>query len=98
MTSPIRTFVKGTEDYLTVSVTDSTGAELGDALVVEFSIDGCATWLTAAWTGTAATTRSARYLFTAAATTALAVGYYTVYVRLGTDAIEVVGAIQVVAP
>lgn len=70
-----RTLVQGTVEYLDVTLT----ADVNLTGTVEFSLDRGATWLTAAWIGSAGTTRTARYLLT---TATLHKTNYAVWVRL----------------
>ena len=72
----------GTTEYLSVTV--YAGVTL-DAQVVALSFDR-STWISAAWTGTAATQRQARALINAG--NIPAVGTYAVYVRV-TDSPEI---------
>jgi hypothetical protein len=54
-----RTVYRDSVEYLTVSVTADVTL---DTQAVKISVDGKTTWLTAAWIGTAGTTRSCRVL------------------------------------
>lgn len=80
----------GTTEYLSVTVRAPVAL---DAQAVAFSFDGT-TWITAAWTGTASTTRTARALVNAG--NMPAVGVHTLYVRVTSDPeIPVISAGQV---
>jgi hypothetical protein len=72
-------WLKGSADDLTVTITSST--EL-DTQVVELSFDRTV-WITAAWLGTAATTRDASILLTPELTPA--VGWHPIYARVTED-------------
>jgi len=72
----MRHLYTGTTEYLTARVIASVTL---DAQVVSFSFDRT-TWITAAWTGTAATTREARALINAG--NIPVAGTHTLYVRI----------------
>lgn len=78
----MRHLYTGTEEYLTVTV---TGTGTLSTQAVAFRFGPSASWITAAWIGTAATRRQARALITAA--NLPAAGTYDLYVRV-TDSPE----------
>ena len=78
-----RTVYRGSIEYISVSVTSDVTL---DAQPVAISVDGQVTWLTAAWTGSPGTTRSARVLLNV--TNMPVAGESQVYVKV-TDSPEV---------
>lgn len=70
-----RTFIQGTIEYLDVTVT----ADVNLTNDVDFSLDVGETWVAAEWIGSAALSRTARYLLD---TTEMARDVHTVLVRL----------------
>jgi hypothetical protein len=72
-----RTLFRDSVEYLTVTV---TSAATLSTQPVEISVDDRTTWLTAAWTGSAGTTRSCQVLLNN--TNMPAVGERQVFVRI----------------
>lgn len=89
-----RVFYKGSDDFLETPVVDRNGEDLTDSIDVAFSIDGTETWEAAAWTGAAASTRTAQLWLV---TDEMAVGNYHLHVKLG-ETIEHAGVFQVKDP
>jgi hypothetical protein len=80
-----RSIVRGTTEYIYVTVTSGDAAITLNAQPVVFSFDN-ANWITGEWVGSAATTRQARFLLTPALTPAKANN--VLYVRV-TDSPEI---------